>query len=212
MYKKIFLTYFYLTCIFTAYSQHQNLLQSSEINNELTYFQHKSHPNDTLHSPKKAAVLSAVLPGLGQAYNKKYWKIPIIYLGLGLSGWFIYNNHYNYKLFKNEYVYRINNNSQTQNEELSGFSQDQLRILLDQYHRWRDFSIAAAVAIYSLNIIDALVDGYLWRFDTNDKDLSFKPSLGFDNTLSFYPSITLKYNFTNSLYKKKHEYCSIRLR
>ncbi len=212
MYNKLILFFFYLSFVLSAYCQTSYKWHVAETNNEWMHYKEKSHPNDTTHPPKKAAIFSAILPGLGQAYNKKYWKIPIIYTGLGVSGWFIYNNHLNYKLYKKEYIFRLNNNLQPENQELSGYSQEQLRILINQYHRWRDFSIAAAVVIYSLNIIDALVDGYLWRFDADDKNLSFHPSLGVDNTFSFYPKLNLTYNFTKQLlHNKKHEHRTIRL-
>ncbi len=212
MYNKLIpvITCLCFTCV--AQCQYEPLMQYSEKKYQVSNNLNKSHPNDTVHSPKKAAVFSAILPGLGQAYNRKYWKIPIIYTGLGTAGWFIYNNHKNYQLFKKEYLYRINNNLQIQNEDLSIYSEDQLRVLLNQYHRWRDFSIAAAVVVYTLNIIDALVDGYLWRFDADDQTLSFKPGITFDNTSAFYTSFNISYNFANSFHKKKYEHRFIRLR
>lgn len=155
-----------------------------------------NHTNhlDTLHSPRKAALFSAVLPGLGQAYNRKYWKIPIVYAALGTSVYFIIDNTKNYRLHRTEYLYRLRNNGATENFDLQNFSDGQLLTLTSQYQRWRDMSIAITAAFYALQIIDATVDAYLWRFDKSDNlSFHFRPTLL--NTTQISPGLKLSLKF-----------------
>lgn len=65
--------------------------------------------NNTVHSPRKATIFSAVLPGLGQAYNKKYWKIPIAYAGIGAFGYFTWSNQHQFNNYRNAYIKLSNN-------------------------------------------------------------------------------------------------------
>lgn len=133
---------------------------------------------DTLHSPKKAAIFSAVVPGLGQIYNHKYWKVPLVYAGLGASIYFIVDNNRQYQSYRTEYIYRLNNPGFGQNGDLINYSDSQLRTLADQYRRYRDLTVIACAAVYALQIIDATVDAYLWRFDTSDNlSFHFRPTL-----------------------------------
>lgn len=150
---------------------------------------------DTTHSPKKAVILSAVLPGAGQAYNRKFWKMPIIYAGLGTCIYFLINNNKQYHLYHDEYLYRINNAGAVQNEETARYSEGNLLTIIDQYQRWRDLSVISLAAVYTLQLVDAAVDGYLWRFDTSD-DLSFRfrPSL-ISSPYSVVPALKIRIKF-----------------
>ena len=119
------------------------------------------------HSPKKATIMSACLPGLGQAYNKKYWKIPIIYAGAaGVTYAVIFNSHY-YKLLKLAYQYRTDGDSSTI-DNYPNYSTDELQALRDYYRRNMELSYIIGGAIYILNIIDADVDAHLYHFDISD--------------------------------------------
>ncbi len=123
------------------------------------------------HSPKKATYLSAILPGAGQFYNKKYWKIPIIYL---LEGGLIYNavqKNNRYQSYLSAYTYLYENKTSK-----SGFERYSLEVLKsekDRFRKSRDLSIILAVLVYVLNVVDATVDGYLYDFDISD-DLSLR--------------------------------------
>jgi len=168
----------------------------------LLTFVNEIHAQDTLvklkdtnfHSPKKAALFSAALPGLGQAYNRKFWKIPVIYAALGVTTYFVIDNSRNYKRYREEYIYRINNPGLTNDTELSVYDDGQIRTIIDQYQRWRDLSYITLGAFYVLNIVDATVDGYLWRFDVSE-NLSFhlRPSLS--ATTRLYPGFRLSIKF-----------------
>lgn len=132
------------------------------------------------HDPKKAMLRSAVLPGWGQAYNDKYWKIPIVYAGIGGSAYFLRRNQRQFERFKEAYLARNDGDPNTVDNEFKGvFSDQQLLRIQDQYRRWRDLSTIFLVSFYVLNILDASVDAYLYDFDVSD-DLSMRvtPFLG----------------------------------
>ena len=127
--------------------------------------------------PRKATILSAVLPGLGQAYNsigeprhnQKYWKIPIIYAGLGGFGYMFVVNNKEYNYYRKNLIAEYDDNASTINS--SGYSGEQLKILKVQYRKYRDIAIIGMGLVYIFNIIDANVDGHLKTFDVSD-DLS----------------------------------------
>ncbi len=124
-------------------------------------------PVSKKHSPKKAALLSAACPGLGQIYNKKYWKLPIIYVGFGALAYSINLNQVKYK----KYLYDLKD---SYNSTYTGvYTTDQLSSLQHYYHRYRDLSVIGAAALYLFNIVDASVDAHLFTFDVSD-NLSFQ--------------------------------------
>ena len=118
------------------------------------------------HSPKKAARLSALLPGLGQAYNKKYWKIPVVYAALGTSTYFIINNNKEHKKYKKAYIARTDNDSTT--VTLLKYTTENIKLRRDYYRRNLELSIVATAGIYILNIVDATVDAHLFDFNVNE--------------------------------------------
>ena len=138
------------------------------------------------HSPKFAGIASAILPGSGQVYNKKYWKVPFVYGGLGTAAYFIYYNSTVYSNFKRAYdltqdadpnndmtsfnVWQIRN---TGTIYLEAYNIDQLSQIENIYRRYLDLSVIAATAVYGLNIVDAVVDAHLFYFDVSD-DLSLQ--------------------------------------
>lgn len=123
------------------------------------------------HSPKVAVLLSAVVPGAGQFYNKKYWKIPVVWAGLGVCGYFIRSNHILYRDYKDALLQRVDTNITEPDKYLDIYSTDQLITLQDQYRQNRDLFIIVTSLVYVLNIVDALVDAHLYTFDVSD-DLS----------------------------------------
>lgn len=127
-----------------------------------------SLPEDTLHSPKKAATLSAILPSAGQFYNKKYLKMPLVYAGLGAGIYFIVDNHQKFQFYKSEYLKNLDG----QTTELSSAQNFALQ---DQYHSWRDYSILFTSVFYVLQIVDAAVDAHFFYFEEKiNPDLSFR--------------------------------------
>ncbi len=130
------------------------------------------------HSPTKATLFSTAIPGLGQAYNKKYWKIPIIYAGIGTSLYFAISNHKSFKKFKTAYGERIDGDINTIDEFDGVLSEEGILANLDFHQRNRDLSYIIAGLFYVLNIVDAAVDAHLFEFPKND-NLSFniQPSI-----------------------------------
>lgn len=142
-------------------------------------------------TPAKAAFFSAILPGLGQAYNKKYWKIPLVYGAMGTSLYFYLDSNKKYHQFRDAYKRR-----------LEGYSDDDLSYLDDSsliagqklYQKNRDFSALFMVAFYALNIIDANVDAALLQFNV-DENLSFKPVI-YPNDVTFKTNVGLTINYS----------------
>ena len=125
-------------------------------------------------SPQKAGIYSAVIPGSGQFYTEKYWKIPIIYIGLFTSGYYIKESDDLYHTYKNAYLNRINNTTDQFQEE---YSDAQLRILIDNSKRNREISILCFIGTYILNIIDASVSAHLFHYDISNKlSLNIQPT------------------------------------
>jgi hypothetical protein len=126
------------------------------------------------HYPKLATIMSAVVPGAGQAYNKKYWKIPIIYVGLGTLGYLANHNNTRYKDFKKAYsvLYTTNKDSSI---ALYGtdFNLNGLDYYKNYYRRYRDLYVIFTAGLYLLNIVDANVDAHLFDFDISD-DISLR--------------------------------------
>ena len=119
--------------------------------------------------PKKASLYSAIIPGAGQFYTKKYWKIPIIYAGLVTSIYYIHENNNSYQLYKTTYLNRLENDNS--DEFYETYSNADLKTLSDYYRRNREISILCFVGTYLLNIIDASVSAHLFEYDVSD-DLS----------------------------------------
>lgn len=120
------------------------------------------------HSALKATVLALALPGAGQAYNHKYWKMPIVYAGLGTCVYFIASNTHSYRHYKTEYIKAADDDPNT----VSEYSAAQIQPVMETYHRWMDISYFSLIGVYALQALDANVDAHLFKFDIS-KDLSF---------------------------------------
>lgn len=129
---------------------------------------------ESVHSPRKAALYSAVLPGLGQVYNREYWKVPLVYAALGITtGTFIINIK-EYRRFRNAYRIRMDGNADTIDEFADRYRNDaSLKVYRDAYREYVDYSVLVFVLAYGLNIVDATVFAHLRNFDMSD-DLSMK--------------------------------------
>ncbi|MEX0812721.1 MAG: DUF5683 domain-containing protein [Chitinophagales bacterium] len=132
------------------------------------------------HSPKKAVIFSAVLPGLGQIYNKKYWKLPIIYAGFGGLGYSIYTNTQDWRMYRDAYKLRVDGDPNTVDEFEGSVSENNLLELKNHYKRNIDLSVIFTAVLYALNLVDAAVDAHLFNYDISD-DLSMhvQPDMGF---------------------------------
>lgn len=127
------------------------------------------------HSAHKASIYAFILPGLGQAYNKKYWKVPIVYAGFGFIGYMINNNRKEYKLYKAayEFVPVEGEDLPSPNEYYDLYSKDQLKQGRDFYRRNMELSYIFAGFWYLLTVVDATVDAHLFDFKVSP-NLSLK--------------------------------------
>jgi hypothetical protein len=130
------------------------------------------------HSPIKAQLYSAILPGLGQIYNRKYWKLPIIY---GIGGAVIFSYFYNrdyYEDLNNAYVevyYMVPPPTEYEfrGRVITYNIKEQLYSNKEKFRKWKDYALVGIAAVYLLNVIDAMVDAYFLEFDVSD-DLSLR--------------------------------------
>jgi len=148
-------------------------------------------------APATAAFYSAVLPGLGQAYNKKYWKIPIIYGGMATGIYFYIQNDNDYDRFRDAYKRRLAGFTDDEfwgDGSTPNISTDRLIDAQKTSQKNKDMSILVTVAFYLVNIIDANVDAHLRQFNVSD-DLSLEPTINFNslNTQANY-GLSLKYS------------------
>lgn len=152
------------------------------------------------HSPKKATWL-ALIPGAGQAYNHKYWKMPIVYAGFGISTYFAITNNNEYQLYRAAYDYKtgINTNvSDKAKEEAEKYTEDNLITLRDYYRRNMELSWIITALWYVVQIIDANVDAHFFYYEiSDDLTLHLEPQCVISNNLSYENNIgvKLKLNF-----------------
>ena len=143
---------------------------------------------------RKATIMSACFPGLGQIYNRKYWKAPVIYVALGGIGYWGITNQVKYKYYSNNLRAANDDDANTINETL--YSIDQLITQKKYYQKYRDISIMLGALVYLVNIIDANVDAHLRTFDVSD-DLSLQlnpySNLDYNNKLQAGLSLKLKF-------------------
>lgn len=177
--KYLFITFFLFTVGFQAQTVDSLPVDSTEtliIDKKII-----KEPYDPL-APSRAAFYSAVVPGLGQAYNKKYWKIPIVYAGIATGIYFHIKNDQDYDRFRDAYKRRL---AGFTDDEFYGdgatpiISNERLINAQENAQKNKDVSIIVAVAFYLVNIIDANVDAHLKQFNVSD-DLSIAPNLEID--------------------------------
>ena len=142
--------------------------------------------------PAKAAFYSAVLPGLGQVYNKKYWKIPLVYAAIGIPTYFFIQNDKEYDRFRNAYKNRIAGIDDS-DTEFAGISNEALIRAQRTTRRNKELSLLLALAGYALNIIDANVDAHLMQYNV-DENLAIRPHLKYDD-MENATSLGLTLNF-----------------
>lgn len=150
------------------------------------------------YDPRIAGLYSAVLPGLGQVYNRKYWKIPLIY-GAFYGIYYMVDRYNNdYQTHRKGLLYAVSNNSfadATATYAVNGreFTEVNLRNRVNKHRRERDYWIIIGSVFYLLNIVDAHIDAHLREFDVNEKlKLTVDPSLSQSlNSMQAGFSITL---------------------
>jgi hypothetical protein len=151
------------------------------------------------HDPRKATRRSTIIPGWGQAYNREYWKIPLVYGALAIpAGLFVYNNNW-YK--KTKYAYEVRYNIEVNSDttglaaidpQLKGLTAASLQSYRNSFRRDRDYSILFFLLAWGINVIDATVYGHLKDFDvSNDLSMNVKPIF---NPITRTPGVTLTFS------------------
>ena len=168
--------------------------------------EHKTKTNKPKYPPRdpKKAMLMAIVPGLGQIYNHKYWKIPIVYTGFAVIGYFAITNRNYYRTFKEAYDYKIShpdcnpNSTDCNNEYAKKYDKATLKIIRDYYRRNMQLSYIIGGAWYLLQIIDANVDAHLSHWNiSNNLSLDVAPVIQpFDMPHApAYKGISLRFKF-----------------
>jgi hypothetical protein len=138
-----------------------------------------------LPSPRKALILSAVLPGAGQAYNRRYWKIPLIYIGAGILGYNIQNFYRQYAIFRDAFIAKQKYNvyildryyPELEATDTRWNNLEFMRRNRDQRRRYFELNIILMGVLYALNVVDANVDAHLRGFQLGNEGLSLTPAL-----------------------------------
>tara|TARA_Y100000991_G_C21967725_1_gene347749 strand:+ start:360 stop:938 length:579 start_codon:yes stop_codon:yes gene_type:complete len=157
---------------------------------------------------KRSTVLSSIIPAGGQVHNnlikpnhiksRIWWKVPIIYGGMATAAYYIYFNQNEFSAIRSERLDRQNGATPSL---YPYYSSSQLKIIQEQYRRYRDISVISLLGVYLLQVIDANVEANLFLFDTDDNlSMQFIVLPTFTNTTSFSPAISLNYRFNNKNY------------
>lgn len=132
------------------------------------------------HSPR-TAILFGIIPGGGQIYNRRYWKLPIVYGGLGGFGYWAYVSRREFLCYRNAYKAVIDDDPTTVNTCDPTLSDDQLKLLRDKSLQNYEYAMVGLFAFYALTLVDALVDAHLMKFDiSDDLSMQLRPSLQFN--------------------------------
>lgn len=152
------------------------------------------------YDPRKALLYAAVIPGLGQIYNKKYWKLPLVYGGFFGIGYAINFYQGNYTEYKSQLFYNLDHGYEADNEvnpeDPNSYTTGQLRTIVDKSRRERDFWVIMMGAMYLLQIVDAHVDAHLKEFDLNPTfKVSLRPSMDHNELLGRQNSLAIVLKF-----------------
>jgi len=170
-----------LIVFFCGYSLTSFTQNAEEAEKESDTVEFKSSTIDPL-APSRAAFYSAILPGLGQAVNKKYWKIPIVYAALGTSIYLYLDNDKTYDRYRNAYKRRLAGFTDDEfygNTNIPLLSNESLIRAQRTLKRNKELSLLISIGLYALNIIDANVDAHLLQYNM-DQNLAINPFIDFD--------------------------------
>ena len=148
-------------------------------------------------SPSKAAFYSAIFPGMGQIYNRKYWKAPIVWGALAIPAYYYQLNNSEYKRYRRAYKLRKNGlqDEFTLDDGSTPVSLETIETAQKQLRENRDMSLLTGVILYVLQIVEASVNAHLLQFNTDD-NLSIKPTFIADPIRFESPTVGLKFKYT----------------
>ncbi len=173
-----------------AFSQNQNESENAESLPKEK--KEKTDYSSLPKNPRKATILSAILPGAGQVYNGKAWKVPLLYAGFMTDIYFIGYNNKRYQTFR-EALFAYDDGDQSQFPSLN---REALVRNVDYWRQNRDLTILLLAGIYALNLIDANVDAHLSGFNiSDDLALKFEPNVGTFAASGSSMGLTMKLQF-----------------
>lgn len=182
------LIFSWILCPNNSYAQ-QDSTQNSEIISRIDSSQQKGDQKipgkkrnkaRPRHSPQKA-LLWGLVPGGGQVYNKKYWKLPLVYGGIGGLGYLVVDSRIKYQCFRKSYLAMVDEDSTTINTCDPLLSTSQLKIRRDFYLQQFEYATLGFIGFYALTLVDAFVDAHLMQFDiSDDLSLEWQPNLRFN--------------------------------
>ena len=189
--KRSILIFSFIFCLTTTlFSQVEEIIKSKD---SIIVLNQEINPL----APSTAAFYSAILPGLGQAYNKKYWKIPVVYAALGTSTFFYIDNNKKYNQFRDAFQL-LESGKPHEFDGIDGntfLSRDALIRAQTRFKEDRDLSLLITAVIYVLQIVEASVNAHLSSISTND-DITFNPQIIIDPiTNKTFGGMVLTYNF-----------------
>ncbi|MDO4229222.1 MAG: DUF5683 domain-containing protein [Capnocytophaga sp.] len=203
MTKSIVFIFVMWLSLYVSYAQQKNVqtdtLQVKATENNTTQIRKITWNTDPL-SPAKAAFYAAILPGLGQIYNKSYWKVPLVYGAIGTGIYFYIQNTNEFNRYQTAYKRRMA--GYTDDEFYGNRSDGQPRLSTDGlrraqqfYRRNQELSLLITAGLYALSIIEANVDAHLKQFNVDDQ-LSIEPFIQ-NNEINAKPQfgITMQYRF-----------------
>jgi hypothetical protein len=199
------------TIPFPLFAQEKEVLKSADSLKTVTAVvdtispEGKKEKKVNVYNPKKAALRSAIIPGWGQIYNKKYWKLPIVYGALGITGYIFFDNINTYREYRKAYGIRYR--AALPVPDSTGYSElkeiykiiepNSIRAARDEFRRYIDYSVLFFILFWGLNVVDAAVDSHLKSFDVSP-DLSFRFKPGYSEMAG-----TTGLSFVLSIGKKK---------
>ena len=196
--KVLLILFLFLSCLTVSFSQENETPKETTVEDMEENF---VKVQDTIATaplnilgPAKAAFYSAILPGAGQAYNKKYWKIPLVYAAIGIPVYFFIANDREYDRFRDAYKNRIAGIDDS-NTEFANLSNESLIRAQRTLRRNKELALLLALGGYALNIIDANVDAHLLQYNV-DENLAIRPHLKyneFENSSNL--GLTLNFKF-----------------
>lgn len=199
------------TIPFPLFAQEKEVLKSADSLKTVTAVvdtispEGKKEKKVNVYNPKKAALRSAIIPGWGQIYNKKYWKLPIVYGALGITGYIFFDNINTYREYRKAYGIRYR--AALPVPDSTGYNElkeiykiiepNSIRAARDEFRRYIDYSVLFFILFWGLNVVDAAVDSHLKSFDVSP-DLSFRFKPGYSEMAG-----TTGLSFVLSIGKKK---------
>jgi hypothetical protein len=197
-------TVFIVTFLFVILSQTGNFLwgqtnpqqDSLKVTTDSSQVKKKKTPKVRQATiPWKAALMSGIVPGLGQIYNRKYWKLPIVWGALGTTGYFIVDQHIKYIGFRDAYRTWVNDTLIVPGYEQYQYNPTGMKTERDNFERTRNILTIVAVALWTLNIVDAAVDAHLSTFDISPNlSMKIQPATFF-NTWQPSPAVGVTVTF-----------------